>query len=85
MANKDRIGIDISDLRERIETCRDDVNWQESAMSVKCRTLIIERLEQLEARPTKMSLIELLADLIDDPTNEAIVNEARDYIRMFGY
>jgi hypothetical protein len=44
---RDRLTIDISDLREDIETCRQDAAWQELSLAGKIRTLVKERIEQL--------------------------------------
>lgn len=49
VAQKDRISIDVSDLREEIETCRSDAAWTELPLSAKIRVLIKERLEQMKA------------------------------------
>jgi len=49
VAQKDRISIDVSDLREEIETCRNDAAWSELPLSAKIRVLIKERLEQIKA------------------------------------
>ncbi|MBD2231451.1 hypothetical protein [Phormidium tenue] len=49
MSQRDRISVDVSDIRERVETCRDDVAWTELPLAAKLRVLIRERLEQLEA------------------------------------
>ncbi|NJP12481.1 MAG: hypothetical protein HC866_25920 [Leptolyngbyaceae cyanobacterium RU_5_1] len=46
---RDRISIDVSDIREQIDTCRDDVAWTELPLAAKIRVLIRERLEQLQA------------------------------------
>lgn len=48
MAQKDRISVDVSDLRTEIEACRDDVAWSELALSAKIRVLVKERLEQIK-------------------------------------
>ena len=48
VAQKDRISIDVSDLREEIETCRNDAAWSELPLSAKIRVLIKERLEELK-------------------------------------
>jgi hypothetical protein len=47
VAQKDRISIDINDLKEEIETCRNDAAWSELPLSAKIRVLVKERLEQL--------------------------------------
>lgn len=48
VAQKDRLSIDVSDLRHDIETCRSDAAWTELPLSAKIRVLIKERLEQLQ-------------------------------------
>jgi hypothetical protein len=48
MAQNNRISIDISDIRDEIDTCRDDAAWQELPLSSKIRVLIRERLELLK-------------------------------------
>lgn len=59
VAQKDRISIDVNDIRKEIETCRDDVAWTELPLSAKIRVLVKERLnelrmqEQQESSPTK--------------------------------
>ncbi|MEL6263442.1 MAG: hypothetical protein AAFR12_20515 [Cyanobacteria bacterium J06626_6] len=45
MAAKDRLSIDITDLRERVENFRDTPSWRELSLSQKLRVLILERLE----------------------------------------
>ena len=44
---QDRLTIDIGDLREDIETCRQDAAWEELSLAGKIRTLVKERIEQL--------------------------------------
>ncbi len=53
VAQKDRISIDVSDLRQDIETCRNDAAWSELPLSAKIRVLIKERLEQLQQANNK--------------------------------
>ena len=48
VAQKDRISIDVSDLRGEIEGCRNDAAWSELPLSAKIRVLIKERLEQFK-------------------------------------
>ena len=48
MAQKDRISVDISDMRDEIESCRDDAAWAELPMSSKIRVLIRERIDLLK-------------------------------------
>jgi hypothetical protein len=47
VAQKGRIPVDVNDLRESIESCRDDAAWAELPLAAKIRVLIKERLEQL--------------------------------------
>ena len=53
VGQSDRLSVDISDLRERVENCRDDVAWGELPLAAKLRVLIKERLDQLEAEKTQ--------------------------------
>lgn len=53
VAQKDRISIDVSDLREDIESCRNDAAWTELPLSAKIRVLIKERLEQMKVEAGK--------------------------------
>jgi hypothetical protein len=48
VAQKDRISIDVSDLRDEIEKCRNDAAWAELPLSAKIRVLVKERLEQMK-------------------------------------
>jgi hypothetical protein len=50
VSQRDRISVDVSDIRERVETCREDVAWTELPLAAKLRVLIRERLEQIEAQ-----------------------------------
>jgi hypothetical protein len=46
---KNRFSLDIDDIRERIENVHSEkVWWNEMSLAAKIRTLIIERLDQLE-------------------------------------
>jgi hypothetical protein len=47
VGQRDRISIDVSDLREQIEQCRDDAAWSELPLSAKIRVLVKERLAEL--------------------------------------
>lgn len=53
MASRDRLTLDIADLRDRIESVRSDTSWAEMSLAQKLRVLIRERLEQLEADQDK--------------------------------
>lgn len=50
VAQKDRISIDVSDIREEIETCRNDAAWSELPLSAKIRVLVKERLAEIKAK-----------------------------------
>ena len=47
VAQKDRISVDVSDIKKEIESCRSDVAWAELPLAAKIRVLLKERLEQL--------------------------------------
>jgi hypothetical protein len=49
VSQRDRISVDVSDIKEQVENCRDDVAWTELPLAAKLRVLIKERLAQLEA------------------------------------
>lgn len=45
---RDRISVDISDIKDRVEGCRNDPAWRELSLSGKIRALVIEKLEEIE-------------------------------------
>lgn len=47
VAQKGRISIDVADLKEEIESCRNDAAWSELPLAAKVRVLVKERLEQI--------------------------------------
>jgi len=47
VAQKGRLPVDISDMRDEIESCRGDAAWKELPLAAKIRVLIRERLDQL--------------------------------------
>ncbi|MEP1075180.1 hypothetical protein NDI52_07210 [Leptolyngbya sp. PL-A3] len=49
VGQRDRISVDVSDIREQIEQCRDDMAWSELPLAAKIRVLVKERLAQMEA------------------------------------
>lgn len=49
VSQRDRISVDVSDIKEQVENCRDDVAWSELPLAAKLRVLIKERLAQMEA------------------------------------
>lgn len=56
MAN--RVPIDLTDLRERIENARLDSAWKELSLSKKARILLQERLDQIEKEQSQMSSVQ---------------------------
>ena len=48
MAPRYRFSLEIDDIRERIENLHSTVWWREMSLAAKIRTLVIERVEQLE-------------------------------------
>lgn len=53
MAQRERLSIDVSDIKEDVENCRDDIAWREMPLSTKIRVLVKERLEQMKAEAEK--------------------------------
>ncbi len=47
VAQKDRISVDVTDIKEEIENCRSDVAWAELALAAKVRVLVKERLQEI--------------------------------------
>jgi hypothetical protein len=63
MAQKDRISVDISDMKDEIQACRSDASWEELSLTGKIRTLLRERLDQLQGREDRIdALIRKLGD-----------------------
>lgn len=50
---RDRITLDISGLRERIEVARSDPSWKRLSLNKKIQVLLEERLDVLEAEQAK--------------------------------
>jgi hypothetical protein len=48
MAARYRFSLEIDDIRDRIETLYSTVWWREMSLAAKIRTLVIERVEQIE-------------------------------------
>jgi hypothetical protein len=55
VGQRDRISIDVSDIRAQIEQCRNDVAWSELPLAAKIRVLIKERLAEIAAEKEKTS------------------------------
>lgn len=49
VAQRERISIDIGDMKGEITSCRSDPAWDELSLSGKIRTLIRERLDELKS------------------------------------
>jgi hypothetical protein len=52
-----RISVDITDIRQRIESCRTDSAWSELSLTGKIRSLLIDRLDQLEGREERIDVL----------------------------
>lgn len=52
VAAKDRISIDISDIKDQVETYRTDPAWRELSFAGKIRALVIEKLEEKQSQQT---------------------------------
>lgn len=52
---RERLTLDITDLKESIEACRsDDPAWRELSLSGKIRALLVQQLEDMEKnKPAK--------------------------------
>ena len=50
---RDRITLDISGMRERIEVARSDPSWNRLSLNKKIQVLLEERLNQLEAEQSE--------------------------------
>jgi hypothetical protein len=48
MAARYRFSLEIDDIRDRIETLYSTVWWREMSLAAKIRTLVIERVEEIE-------------------------------------
>ena len=46
---RDRLTIDISNLRDRIEVARSDAAWKQLSLNKKIQVLLEERLDAIEA------------------------------------
>lgn len=53
MAQRDRISVDVSDMREELESCRNDAAWRELSLAGKIRTLLRERLDEMKREKNK--------------------------------
>ena len=53
VSQKGRIPVDISDMREELETCRNDAAWKELPLAAKVRVLLRERLDQMKEGNSK--------------------------------
>ena len=52
--NRERLTIDITDLKDRVESCRnDDPAWRELSLSGKIRALLVQQLELMDKQSTQ--------------------------------
>lgn len=54
VAAKDRISVDIGDIKDRIEIFRTDPAWRELSTAGKIRALLIEKIEEKEHLAAQM-------------------------------
>jgi hypothetical protein len=54
MPQRNRFSLDIEDIREQIQMLRDEIWWREMPLSAKIRSLIMERMEQIEAERSRL-------------------------------
>jgi hypothetical protein len=55
MASRYRFSLEIDDIRDRIENLYSTVWWREMSLAAKIRTLVIERIEQLEQERSNLN------------------------------
>jgi hypothetical protein len=48
VAARDRISVDVNDIKQRVESFRSDAAWRELSLAGKMRALVIEHMEQAE-------------------------------------
>lgn len=49
VAARDRISVDVNDIKQRVESFRNDAAWRELSLAGKMRALVIEHMEQADA------------------------------------
>jgi len=65
--SKERLSVDIGDFKDRVENCRKDPSWHELSFSGKLRSLILERLEQIDPiQPPSKDSLDILRQFFDD-------------------
>jgi len=51
MGTRYRFSLEIADIRERIDKLRDtEIYWREMSLAAKVRTLVLERVEEVESQ-----------------------------------
>lgn len=69
MGTRYRFSLEIADIRERIDNLRGtEIYWREMSLAAKVRTLVLERIEEVENQNKAAALAELDQPLSDTPS-----------------
>lgn len=69
MGTRYRFSLEIADIRERIDNLRStEIYWREMSLAAKVRTLVLERIEEVENQNKAAALAELDQPLSDAPS-----------------
>jgi hypothetical protein len=70
MGTRYRFSLEIADIRERIDNLRGtEIYWREMSLAAKVRTLVLERIEEVENQnKAAANLAELDPTLPDSPS-----------------
>lgn len=69
MGTRYRFSLEIADIRERIDNLRGtEIYWREMSLAAKVRTLVLERIEEVENQNKAAELAELDQPLSDAPS-----------------
>jgi hypothetical protein len=70
MGTRYRFSLEIADIRERIDNLRGtEIYWREMSLAAKVRTLVLERIEEVENQnKAAANLAELDQTLPDSPS-----------------
>lgn len=74
VAARDRISVDVNDIKQRVESFRSDAAWRELSLAGKMRALVIEHMEESEQKGSSLGsasdlseseTLKLLADFLN--------------------
>lgn len=69
MGTRYRFSLEIADIRERIDNLRGtEIYWREMSLAAKVRTLVLERIEEVENQNKAAALAEIDQPLSDTPS-----------------